>query len=78
MVFPWLDERPRADVELLVALESAGFNHVAAPLVRWVEDGRDLGVVLEPLAGPLGRVGVGPDLAARLLRRGWLAGGGGR
>jgi hypothetical protein len=49
MVFPWLDDRPRADVDLLVALEAVGFNHVAAPLVRWVEDGRDLGLVLEPL-----------------------------
>ena len=33
-----------------MALEEAGFNHVAAPLVRWVWEGRDLGVVQEPLA----------------------------
>ena len=31
MVFPWLDDRPRASVDLLVALDAAGFNHVAAP-----------------------------------------------
>ena len=49
-VFPWLAERPRPDVDLLVALDEAGFNHLAAPLVRWVWEGRDLGVVQEPLA----------------------------
>ena len=50
MVFPWLSDSPRPDVDLQVALDEAGFNHVAAPLVRWVWEGRDLGVVLEPLA----------------------------
>ena len=50
MVFPWLSDEPRPEVDLMVALEAAGFNHVAAPLVRWVADGRDLGVVQEPLA----------------------------
>jgi maltokinase len=49
-VFPWLADRPRHEVDLLVALDEAGFNHVAAPLVRWVWEGRDLGVVQEPLA----------------------------
>ena len=49
-VFPWLAERPRPDVDLLMALDEAGFNHLAAPLVRWVWEGRDLGVVQEPLA----------------------------
>jgi maltokinase len=49
IVFPWLRDGPRADVDLLVALDEAGFNHVAAPLVRWVWEGRDLGVVQEPL-----------------------------
>ena len=50
IVFPWLADAPRPDVDLMVALEAAGFNHVAAPLVRWVWEGRDLGVVQEPLA----------------------------
>jgi len=50
MVFPWLADGPRPEVDLMVALDEAGFNHVAAPLVRWVWEGRDLGVVLEPLA----------------------------
>jgi maltokinase len=50
VVFPWLSEGPRPDVDMLVALEAAGFNHLAAPLVRWTWEGRDLGVVQEPLA----------------------------
>jgi predicted trehalose synthase len=50
MVFPWLEGGPRPAVDLMVALDEAGFNHVAAPLVRWVWEGRDLGVVQEPLA----------------------------
>ncbi len=50
MVFPWLAEGSRHDVDMLVALDETGFNHVAAPLVRWAWEGRDLGVVLEPLA----------------------------
>jgi maltokinase len=49
-VFPWLSEAPRPAVDMMVALDEAGFNHVAAPLVRWVWEGRDLGVVQEPLA----------------------------
>jgi hypothetical protein len=49
-VFPWVQDPPRPDVDLLVGLDEAGFNHVAAPLVRWVWEGRDLGVVQEPLA----------------------------
>jgi maltokinase len=49
IVFPWLADRPRPDVDLMMALDEAGFNHVAAPLVRWVWEGRDLGVVQEPL-----------------------------
>src|SRR5580704_6129076 len=34
----------------MVALDESGFNHVAAPLVRWTWEGRDLGVIQEPLA----------------------------
>ncbi len=71
MVFPWLDDRPRPDVDLMVALEGAGFNHVAAPLVRWVEDGRDLGVVLEPLADR----SAGWALALTSLRDFYASGG---
>ncbi len=50
LVFPWLRATPRPDVDLMVALEESGFNHVAAPLVRWTWEGCDLGVVQEPLA----------------------------
>jgi maltokinase len=50
LVFPWLDVGPRPSVDLMVALDEAGFNHIAAPLARWVWDGTDLGVVQEPLA----------------------------
>ncbi len=51
-VFPWVGEGPRPGVELLVALDDAGFNHLAAPIAVWRRGGRDLGVVQEPLAGP--------------------------
>ena len=71
MVFPWLAETPRPDVDLMVALEEAGFNHVAAPLVRWVWEGRDLGVVQEPLADRSG----GWALALTSLRDFYASGG---
>src|SRR6202034_3014541 len=50
LVFPWLATASRPDVDLMVALDESGFNHVAAPLVRWMWEGVDLGVVQEPLA----------------------------
>ena len=71
LVFPWLDDAPRPDVDLMVALEESGFNHVAAPLVRWVWEGRDLGVVQEPLADRSG----GWALALASLRDFYAAGG---
>ena len=33
-VFPWVVEHPHPAVDFLQALDGAGFNHVAAPLVR--------------------------------------------
>ena len=71
MVFPWVQDRPRPDVDLLVGLDEAGFNHVAAPLVRWVWEGRDLGVVQEPLADRSG----GWALALTSLRDFYASGG---
>jgi maltokinase len=71
LVFPWLDEAPRPDVDLMVALDESGFNHVAAPLVRWVWDGSDLGVVQEPLADRSG----GWALALTSLRDLYASGG---
>ena len=71
IVFPWLDETPRADIDLMVALDESGFNHVAAPLVRWVWEGRDLGVIQEPLADRSG----GWALALTSLRDFYASGG---
>jgi hypothetical protein len=70
-VFPWLRTGPRAAVDLLVALDAAGFNHVAAPLVRWTWEASDLGVVQEPM---LGRAG-GWALALTSLRDFFATGG---
>jgi maltokinase len=55
----------------MVALEESGFNHVAAPLVRWVWEGFDLGVVQEPLADRSG----GWALALTSLRDFYASGG---
>jgi maltokinase len=71
MVFPWLADTPRPDVDFMMGIEEAGFNHVAAPLVRWVWEGRDLGVVLEPLADRSG----GWALALTSLRDYYASGG---
>jgi maltokinase len=71
MVFPWLSLSPRPDVDLLVALDEEGFNHVAAPLLRWMWEGRDLGVVCEPLVDR----SAGWALALTSLRDLYAAGG---
>jgi maltokinase len=42
---------PRPDLELFLALDEVGFNHLAAPLGVWRRAGRDLGVAQEYLAG---------------------------
>ena len=71
LVFPWLQATPRHDIDLMVALEASGFNHVAAPLVRWVWEGSDLGVVQEPLADR----SAGWALALTSLRDFYASGG---
>jgi maltokinase len=71
LVFPWVASAPRPDIDLLVALEESGFNHVAPPLVRWVWDGCDLGVVQEPLADR----SAGWALALTSLRDFYASGG---
>jgi hypothetical protein len=71
LFFPWLDVVPRPDVDLMVALEASGFNHIAAPLVRWTWERSDLGVVQEPLADRSG----GWALALTSLRDFYAAGG---
>ena len=70
-VFHWLADGPRPEVDLMMALDEAGFNHVAAPLVRWVWEGSDLGVVSEPLADRSG----GWALALTSLRDLYASGG---
>jgi len=42
---------PRPDLELFLALDDVGFNHLAAPLAVWRRSGRDLGLAQEYLAG---------------------------
>ena len=42
---------PRPDLELFLALDDVGFNHLAAPVAVWRRAGRDLGVAQEYLAG---------------------------
>jgi maltokinase len=71
LVFPWLQTTPRPDIDLMVALDESGFNHVAAPLVRWVWERRDLGVVQEPLADR----SAGWALALTSLRDFYASGG---
>ncbi len=71
LVFPWVEDAPRPDVDMLVALEATGFNHVAAPLARWTWDGRDLGLVQEPLVDRSG----GWALALTSLRDFYASGG---
>jgi len=70
-VFPWVRDAPRPDVDMMVALDEAGFNHIAAPLVRWVWGAHDLGVVQEPLADRSG----GWALALTSLRDFYASGG---
>jgi maltokinase len=53
-VFPWLYVGPHPGVEFLVALDTAGFNHLPAPLALWRRGGQDLGLVQEMLAGSAG------------------------
>lgn len=70
-VFPWLLPGPHPGVALLVALDEAGFNHLAAPLAVWRRDGHDLGLAQEALAGSAG----GWALALTSLRDLYAAGG---
>jgi len=50
-VFDEVVDGPRPEVEVVLALDEAGFNHLAAPLARWRRDRWDLGLVQEHLAG---------------------------
>lgn len=50
-VFTELVPGHRLDLELLVALDEVGFNHIAAPVALWRRKDRDLGIVQEYLPG---------------------------
>lgn len=50
-VFTELASGPRLGIELLMALDRVGFNHIAAPLALWRRSGRELGIVQEFLPG---------------------------
>ena len=62
---------PRPEIELLRALDDAGFNHLAAPLAVWRRAGRDLGLVQECLSG----ASSGYALALTSVRDLYAAGG---
>jgi maltokinase len=53
-VFSWPHPGPHPGVTLLVGLDEAGFNHMAAPIAVWRRAGMDLGVVQELLSGAAG------------------------
>ncbi len=50
-VFRRLQSGPNPDVEVTLALDDVGFNHVAAPVAVWRRDPWDLALVQEYLAG---------------------------
>lgn len=50
-VFNDVVDGPRPGLEMLVALDKVGFNHLPAPLSVWRRGGRDLGIVQEYLVG---------------------------
>lgn len=70
-VFNRLAAGPRPDVEVLWALDEAGFNHLPAPLQRWRRAGWDLGIVQEHLAG----ASIGLALALTSVRDLYASGG---
>jgi maltokinase len=53
-VFPWPTVGPNPGIEVLIAMDEVGFNHLAAPIALWRRTGRDLGIVQEALSGEAG------------------------
>jgi predicted trehalose synthase len=70
-VFYEVVDGPRRDLELLLALDEQGFNHLAAPLAVWRRSRRDLGLVQECLAG----ASSGEALALTSVRDLYASGG---
>jgi len=50
-VYNRVDDGPRPELAVFLALDENGFNHLAAPIGVWQRAGRDLGVVQEYLPG---------------------------
>jgi maltokinase len=50
-VFNRLVRGPRPSTEIVIALDEAGFNHLAAPMALWRRGDLDLGIVQEHLPG---------------------------
>jgi len=50
-MFTELVQGPRLGLEMLLALDEVGFNHVAAPVALWRRGDHDLGIVQEYLPG---------------------------
>jgi maltokinase len=70
-IFGWPLEGAHPGVELLVALDEAGFNHIPAPVAVWRREQRDLGVAQELAPGSVG----GWALALTSLRDLYASGG---
>jgi maltokinase len=70
-VFSDVVEGPRAGLDLLLALDEVGFNHIAAPVAVWRRSGRDLGIIQEFLAG----ASSGRALAVTSVRDLYASGG---
>ena len=70
-VFHEVVEGPRQELELFLALDEVGFNHLAAPVAVWRRAGRDLGLVQEYLPG----ASSGSALALTSVRDLYASGG---
>ncbi len=70
-VFTDLPEGPRLGIEMLMALDRVGFNHIAAPLALWRRSGRELGIVQEFLPG----ASIGWSVALTSVRDLYVSGG---
>ena len=70
-VFTELVHGPRLGIELLLALDEVGFNHIAAPVALWRRGERDLGIVQEYMPG----ASTGWALAVTSVRDLYASGG---
>jgi predicted trehalose synthase len=59
-----IEPRHRPEIEMLMRLDSVGFNHLLAPVAHWSRSGEDLGLVREFMPSAV----EGRDLALTSLR----------